>query len=624
MAITTSDKPTVNVSWRVNVALAIVCAAFFVLVLRLWYLQIVRGEEFREQSENNRLSTVYIPAPRGIIYDRNGRPLVRNRPSFNIELVEEDSPKPKETIRKVAELVGVPPEELLAKPQTRKRRRFEPRILLRDVSRDTLARVMAHRFELPGVIVNVEPAREYLHGEFASHVLGYIREITKTQLDSPTFAGYRAGDVVGQFGLESRWEKYLQGKRGVQLVIVNAMGTRIGESSFEPEENGHDITLSLDFAVQRAADEALRGKRGAIAALDPRTGEVLALASSPAFDPNVFTGELTSRSWSALTGGREKRMNNRAVQGVYPPGSVFKVFMAAAALAEGVVSKNEKIFCPGYLHFGSRNYHCHKRSGHGSVGLYEALVQSCDVYFYTVGQRLGIDRIHEYATRFGLGIPTGIGLGDEAKGLVPSTEWKRKAFKNPGDQKWYPGETLSVAIGQGAVTTTPLQISRALAALVNGGHLYRPYLVKMVGSSTSGYKDDSFAPHADAQLEFSRSVFGAVREALVGVVNDPRGTGKRARLDKSAQITVGGKTGTAQVVSLSFGTNSEHLRDHAWFAGYAPADDPRIVVTALVENGGHGGEAAAPLVRQVLEAYFNVVPAQPAEAASALSNENAD
>lgn len=606
--MTASDRPVLNVVPRAKIALGI-CGFFFaVLLLRLWYLQILKGQYFREQSENNRLSTVFIPAPRGIIYDRNHTPLVANRPAFNIELVEEDSPKPKETIRRVAELVDVDPEELLAKPQYRKRRRFEPRLLLHDVSREDVAKIMAHRYELPGVVVNVEPARSYLYGEFASHVVGYIREISKSQLESPQYAGYRPGDLVGQFGVEAKWEKFLQGKRGVKLVIVNAMGTRIGESSFEPEENGHDITLTLDSKVQQAADEALKSKRGAIVALDPNTGEVLAMASSPGFDPNVFTRGLSPELWRELNSSKAKRMNNRAIQGTYPPGSVFKIFMAVAGLTEGVVGKNERIFCPGFLRFGSRNYRCHKKSGHGSVDLHDAMAQSCDVYFYTIGQRLGVDRIHEYATKFGFGFPTKIELADEAKGLIPSTEWKRRAFRKPEDQRWYPGETLSVAIGQGAVTVTPLQTARAVAALVNGGKLMRPYLVRQVGSDEGGFKDDSFAPQVDANIDLDPTVVRLVRESVVAVVNDARGTGKRAKLDKSANITVAGKTGTAQVVSLDFGNLDGHLKDHAWFAGYAPAEDPKIVVVALAENGGHGGEAAAPMVRQVMESFFGIVP----------------
>lgn len=608
MPIAASDKPAVNIPWRVNVALSICCFVFFIIILRLWYLQILRGDYFREQSENNRLSTVYIPAPRGIIFDRHGKPLVANRPAFDIELVEEDSPRPKETIKRVAEILGLPVEELTKRPQQSKRRRFEPRLLLHDVSRDTLAKISAHRYELPGVVINVDPARQYLFGGFAAHVLGYIREITKSQLESSQYSGYRSGDLVGQFGIESKWEKYLQGKRGVQLVIVNATGTRIGESSFEPEESGHDITLTIDYNVQKAADDALAGKRGAIVAMDPRNGEILALSSSPGFDPNVFTGELSSEEWRVLNSGKEKRLNNRAVQGTYPPGSVFKIFMSVAALAEGVVTKNERVFCPGFLRFGNRSYRCHKHSGHGWVDLRDSLVQSCDVYFYTVGQRLGVDRIHEYATKFGFGVPTKLELAEEAKGLIPSTEWKRRAFRNPGDQKWYPGETLSVAIGQGAVTVTPLQSTRALAALVNGGRLLRPYLVKMIASKEGPFRDDSFGPQEDGRLELDASIVNAVRSGLVGVVSDKRGTGHRAALDKSANISVAGKTGTAQVVSLSLGSSAEHHNDHAWFSGYAPADNPTIVVTALVENGGHGGVAAAPLVRQVMEAHFGVTP----------------
>ncbi|MBX7145064.1 MAG: penicillin-binding protein 2 [Oligoflexia bacterium] len=608
---TMSERGQFNLQQRVNIALGIAALCLSLIILRLWYLQVLRGDFFREKSENNRLNTVYVPAPRGLIYDRNGKELVTNRPSVNIELVEEDAPNPKQTISTLASILGLDPATLTENPAyLRKRRRFEPRLLLKDVSRDTLAKVAARRYQLPGVIINVEPTRNYAYGPFAAHVLGYIREITRTQLDSPQFAGYRIGDLVGQFGIESRWESLLQGKHGEQRVIVNALGTRIGEFSYEPEVAGSEVTLTLDYELQRVAEEGLKDKRGAVVALDPQSGEILAMASSPAFDPNIFATEISSDRWRDLVFGPDKKLNNRVVQGGYPPGSVFKIMMAVAGLAEGVVTPNERINCPGFLHFGNRNYRCHKQSGHGSVDLKEALAQSCDVYFYTVGQRLGIDRIHEFASRFGLGRPTRLDLVEENPGLIPSTEWKRRYFKNPEDKKWYPGETLSVAIGQGAVVTTPLQIARALAALVNGGRLLRPYLVKSVAATEGEFRDDRFGPEEQGRLDVEKRILDTVREGLVAVVNDPRGTGHRAQIAERKDIVVAGKTGTAQVVSLNLSGSHEHLNDHAWFAGYAPADDPKIVVVALVENGGHGGSAAAPVVSRVMAQYFGVKPAE--------------
>jgi penicillin-binding protein 2 len=601
-----AEKSPINVPLRVNIAKGICALCLSLVVLRLWYLQVLKGDYFREKSENNRLSTVYVPAPRGQILDRTGVPLAANRQSINVELIPEDAPNPKETIEKLAAILSVPADELLEKSQNmRKRRRFEPRLLLKDVSRETLAKVAARRYQLPGVIVNVEPTRDYLHGDFAAHVLGYIREITKDQLESPRYAGYRLGDIVGQFGLESKWEPLLQGQRGVQKVVVNARGTRIGEFSFDPEVSGSTVTLTLDYETQKAADAALGNQRGAIVALDPRTGEVLALSSAPRFDPNMFAREITPEQWRDLQSPTKKKLSNRVTQGGYPPGSVFKIMMAAAALAEGVIGPNDKINCPGFLRFGSRNYRCHKKSGHGLVDMEHAMIQSCDVYFYTVGQRLGVDRIHDYARRFGLGSLTGLELSEEVAGIIPSTEWKRRYFRDPENQKWYPGETLSVAIGQGAVVTTPLQIARAVAALVNGGRLLKPYLVKGIAAPEGALNDDQFVPEEVGKLDIDPNIIKLVRNSLVGVVNAPNGTGKKSQIPGHPEIVVAGKTGTAQVAALEHG-HKEHLKDHAWFAAYAPAENPTIVAVALIENGGHGGAVAAPAVRQVLEAYFRV------------------
>ncbi len=598
-----SERSNVNLPVRGLFAFGAVVSVFFLIALRLWYLQILNGDYFRDRSENNRLRTVFVPPPRGLILDREGRVLVKNRPSFNVELVTEDSPNPRETIRALAEITGYDARELLDRVRNqKKRRRFEPKLILKDISRDLVAKVSAKRFRLPGVIVNVVPTRNYLYGKLAAHVLGYIREITGSQLDKPTYSGYMLGDVVGQYGVEARWERYLQGKRGIQAVIVDAGGTRIGEASFEPEVAGHNVSLTLDLDVQQAADKALEGKKGAIVALDPNTGEVIAMSSAPAFDPNMFTGEVSGDMWKDLVSGSEKKLSNRALQGAFPPGSVFKVFMSAAGLSEGVINTGGQVNCPGFLNFAGRAYHCWQKRGHGAVDLHEAIVESCDVYFYTVGQRLGIDRIHDYMTRFGLGQTTGLDLVEENPGLIPSTAWK-KTFKNPAEQKWWPGETLSVSIGQGAVTVTPFQIARALSALVNGGHLMQPYMVRRIDSNDGLFKDDGFGPKEVSKVDVSQSILDIVKAGMAGVVNEPHGTGHAANLMKEFGVAVGGKTGTAQVAGLQF-FNHKKLNDHAWFAGFAPVDKPQIVVVALNENGGHGGSAAAPLVKQVMEAFF--------------------
>jgi penicillin-binding protein 2 len=602
------ERQQINLVARTHLAFGAAVTAFVLLLVRLWYLQIVQGDFFKEQSENNRYRTLYAAAPRGIVLDRDNVILAKNRPAFDIDLVLEDSVSPKVVLSKLATIIGRPEEELLKQlgPQ-RKRRRFEPKLIMRDVDRDAVAKIVARQHDLPGVEVSVTPTRDYLDSALAPHVIGYIREITGDQLKNPEFTGYRTGDLVGQYGLEAQWERYLQGRRGVQRVIVNAAGSRIGEAQegFEEPRPGHDLKTTLDIDVQRAANKAMEGKAGGVVALQVNTGEILALTSAPVFNPNLFTQQISPEEWKELTSGPRKKLNNRVVQGAYPPGSIFKIFMAVAGLSEGVTTPDEVVYCPGSYQLGSRRFRCHKHSGHGPVRMHEAMIQSCDVYFYTIGQRLGVDRIHEYATKFGLGRKTGLKLVSEVDGLIPSTEWKRRYFKKAEDKKWYPGETPSVSIGQGAVTVTPLQMAVSVAAFVNGGNVLVPHLIKGIKSADGRFDDKDFGVEVRSTVSLNKKIVELVKASLEGVVNDSRGTAKKARLDDAYNITVAGKTGTAQVVSLELSSGGDHLADHAWFVGYAPADKPEVVVVALVENGGHGGAAAAPVVKQVLEAYFS-------------------
>lgn len=599
-----SDKANLNLAPRAFLTLAAMGVFIAIIAIRLWYLQVVRGDIFREKSENNRLQTLFVPPPRGLIEDRHGKVLVSNRPAFNIELVTEDTPDEKQSVRTLAHVLGIDEAPLIQQLRNqRKRRKFESKLLLPDVSRDVIAKVEAKRYLLPGVVIRVVPARNYVYGDLAAHLIGYIREITQKQLDSAQYDGrYMKGDLVGQSGIEAKWEPYLQGSRGRQRVIVNATGTKVGELVSEGEVLGSTIRLTIGLASQQAADKALSDKEGAIVAMDPNTGEVLALSSSHRFDPNVFTRGLTPEDWRDLI--QDKKLHNKAIQGGYPPGSVYKVFTSFAVLAEGLMKTEEKVFCGGGLHFAGREYKCHKKTGHGSVSLLPALEQSCDVYYYTAGQKLGIDRIHKWLSDFGFDELTGLGLPEESKGLIPSQEWKRRAFKNPGDKKWYAGETLSVAIGQGANMVTPLQVTRGISAIVNGGKVLEPRIVNLVRASDGRLIEEFKTPKIVREIKADIKVFNTVRKAMEDVVNGPRGTGKRSQLPAPFNIKVGGKTGTAQVVSLKHGTKGD-FNDHAWFVGYAPIEDPKIVVTALIENGGHGGEVAAPAVRQVMEAFFD-------------------
>lgn len=601
-----ADRTSINLTSRILGASIICAVCLSVLIGRLWYLQIVRGSFFRDRSENNRLRTIFIPSPRGIIADRHGEAFVRNRPSFNIELVTEDAPNVNQVLDELASLVGEDAQALRERVGNQnKRRRFEPKILMRDVSRDVVAKVSVRRHRLPGVIVGVAPVREYPYGSLSAHTVGYLREISAEQLKSSTYQGYRSGDMVGQSGVEAALEQYLRGERGAQAVIVNARGTKIGEAFFQPEIPGSDVHLTLDRQLQQVAERALDGRRGAVVALHAQTGEILAMASAPTFEPGLFTGEIPKEVWIDLTDSKSAKLSNRALQGAFPPGSVFKMFVAAAALSEGVAEPTEQTFCPGFLRFGKRQFRCHKHSGHGRTNLYDALVQSCDVYFYTMGQRLGVDRIHQYAhDLFGFGEPVALEGFDESSGLVPSTKWKATYFRNPEDKRWYPGETLPVSIGQGAVLATPLQVARAMAALVNGGKLLKPRIVsKVVASDGRMLEQTTGAAQVMRVIDIDPAILAEIKRGMVGVVEDKRGTGKRAALPKESKIGVGGKTGTAQVASRESGLNSE---DHAWFAGFAPADNPQVVVVALVENGGHGGEIAAPVTRAVFKQFFGV------------------
>jgi penicillin-binding protein 2 len=609
-----SDRSQINLTPRILGAMVLCALCLCVLLGRLWYLQIVRGSFFRDRSENNRLRTVFIPSPRGVIFDRSGVQLVRNRPSFNIEVVVEDAPDVEQVVADVAALVGEEPMVLMERLNNQnKRRRFEPKILLRDVSRDLVAQISSQRHRLPGIIVSVAPVRDYPFGALASHTVGYLREISAEQLKQPAYQGYRAGDMVGQSGVEASLERYLRGERGAQAVIVNARGTKIGEAFLHQEIPGSDVHLTLDKGVQGVAEEALAGRKGSVVVMNAHTGDILALVSSPGFNPAIFTSEIPKDVWSDLTDPKSSKLTNRAVQGAFPPGSIFKIFVAAAALSEGVTDTEETTFCRGYLQFGKRPFRCHKHSGHGSTSMYDAIVQSCDVYFYTIGQRLGVDRIHHYAQDlFGLGEPVQLEGLEESVGLIPSTKWKETYFKDPQNKRWYPGETLPVSIGQGAVATTPLQIVRAMAAVVNGGKLIKPRLVtKVVAGDGRMLEQRAGSGEVLRILDIEPSILEHMRRSMVGVVEEKRGTGHRAALPKESGIGVGGKTGTAQVISRE---GSGDFEDHAWFAGFAPADKPEVVFVALVENGGHGGEVAAPVTRKVLMQYFGVKePEKPAQ-----------
>lgn len=591
---------------QLNMAIIFILAVFGILLLRLWFLQIVGGAAYRTKSEHNRIRLQSMAPFRGVIRDSSGGILVDNRPSFDLYVIPEEIHDRKRLLAHLARLSDLEMDGALKKlEEAGKRYPFKPVCLKRDISREELAMIETRRFDLPGVLIKVRPQRQYFYGNLAAHVIGYLGEISEDQLKGNKFPDNRSGDLVGKTGIELRWQGYLNGGRGGEQVEVDAAGRRIKVLSEKPPVSGADVCLTINRELQALAEKALDGKHGAVVAMDPRNGQILALASRPSYDPNVFITGLDGQTWKNMVSSDDYPMQNRALTGQYPPGSIFKIIVALAGLQTGVITPEESLYCNGNYSLGRGHYRCWKKYGHGKVALHRALVESCDVYFYHVGMRLGVDRIADYARQFGLGQKTGLHLGQEKSGLIPTSEWKLKRWGVP----WQGGETVSTSIGQSFVLVTPLQVATSVSAVFNGGHVFRPQVTKWVRKS-GGETLFSFKPELLRDVDVKPEYLEYVKNALSGVVNEPRGTGKNARLP---DITVAGKTGTAQVVNLkkekdakSRGEIPWEYRDHAWFVGVAPVSNPRITVVVLVEHGGHGGSAAAPIAREIIEAYLRV------------------
>ncbi|RJQ53979.1 MAG: penicillin-binding protein 2 [Nitrospiraceae bacterium] len=572
---------------RIKIASYIVLCVFGIFVLRLWHLQIIKGSEYKMLDERNRSRVIDVPAPRGVIYDRNNNPIVRNVLSFDIVMVSENMPKDPGALTGLGRLVGVEPEHIkrLARASSNP---YEVVNLRRNVSFEEVARIEARKIDFPGLQVDVASARGYIYGQTASHVLGYLGNTTPAQLAFPEYSNVPRQAFIGQFGVEKSYDGLLRGTAGKKIVEVDALGNVIRFVKIQRPVRGEDLKLTIDINAQMEAEKSLEDKTGAVVAIKPDTGEILALASAPSFDPNLFVGGIGREAWKELINDPRKPLMNRAIQNQYPPGSTFKTITALAALEGGIVTENTPAFCSGGTYFG-RLFRCWKEGGHGGVSLHRALVESCDVYFYEIGKRINIDLIAKYASALGLGRPTGIELEGEASGIVPSTKWKLSR-KN---EKWYQGETLSVAIGQGYLAVTPIQMARMIATVVNGGKLYKPHLVS--GNNIA---------RPESVVELNPEYVEMVENALVGVVYEGGGTGRAAR---SNIVSIGGKTGTAQVIGGAVRGKllSDQHQDHAWFIAFAPGYKPEIAVAVFVEHGGHGGSTAAPIAKRVIEAYFN-------------------
>jgi len=578
---------------------------FATLIARLWFLQIQQGEEYKKLAENNRVRYLEIAAPRGNILDKKGREIVTNRPSFNVVWIREGNRLDEELIKRMAGILDVNVSELLAR--VRKMAGTPGHYPIRlgeDIDWDKVAYIENNRMELPGIKIEVVPLRVYHYGNVASHVIGYLGEINKKELAKAPSGIYRGGDMIGKMGLERLREKDLRGEKGRHYMEVNALGFEQRNLKGVDPLPGNDLQLTIDIDMQKAAEDIMMAeeKSGAVVAIEVNTGRLLMLASSPVLELDKFIGGISHKNWNAMLDNPNHPLLNKIVQGQYPPGSTYKLVTAAAGLAEGVITPDTIIYCPGYYRFGNRTYRCWKHSGHGAVNLKRALSESCDVYFYQVGQRLGVNRLAGYAKRLGLGKKTGVEMEHEKSGLIPTSEWKMKRYGKP----WQEGETLSVAIGQGFDLVTPLQLALMTATVANGGTLYKPSLIEQV-RDPDGRIIEQFTPTVLDRFTGQDHNLDLVRKGLIEAVNGRHGTGRRARLKN---ITVAGKTGTAQVVRLK---QYRHLkekdipykyRDHAWFTCFAPAENPEIVVSVLVEHGLHGGSGAAPIAKAVLEKYF--------------------
>jgi len=584
---------------RLLIVTVILGLAFLVLGSRLWYLQVLKGDEFAKFSLENHIRVERIPAPRGRILDRYGKELVINRTSFDIYVIPKDVKDIPYLSGSLSLALNLDPAEIEKNINTAlMKKSFKPVLITKDIDRDQLAYIEARRSSLPGVIIEINNLRQYPHGDLGASFLGYIGKVNQAELElNPKINN---NDLVGKSGVEKGWESSLRGDDGYQQKVTDALGREVVSNLFiEDLQNkksmpGDDVRLTIDIELQRAAEEILGEESGAIVVVDVNSGELLALASKPSFNPADFIKGIDSQTWAKLINDKSSPLLNRATQGLYAPGSVFKMVPSLAALNEGVINPDDYVYCPGYYKSGNTIFRCWKRGGHGRVNMRSAIVHSCDVYFYKIADMMGISKLNKYMQAFGFGSTTGLGI-EERGGIAPSREWKKQRFNKP----WYKGETIVSAIGQGYVSVTPLQIAMMTAAVANGGKLLKPTIVKKI-VSYNGEEQYNHEVVLAGYIPVKKEMLSMVKDALVGVVNDPGGTGGRARIN---DYTVAGKTGTAQVVSLDSQSDEKKHRDHAWFTSYAPAESPEIAVTVLIEHGGKGGSVAAPIARKIIETY---------------------
>jgi penicillin-binding protein 2 len=595
---------------RLGVAGLVVLVAFVLLLARFFWLQVLQHDAYSAKAEENRIAIVPLPPNRGLILDRNGEVLARNYLAYTLEIFPAQVRDLEATIGELAAFVDIQPRDRARfRKLLQETKNAESLPIRTRLSDEEVARIAANRWRFTGVDIKARLFRRYPYGERSSHVIGYIGRITTADLEgleaNELAANYRGTDYIGKAGIEASYQQELHGITGFERLEIDAAGRGIRALSRTPAQPGNNVALTLDIRLQEVAERAFGGRRGALVAIEPATGGVLAFVSSPGYDPNLFVDGIDPQSWEALMSSPDRPLNNRAIAGLYPPGSTFKPFMALAALELGKRTPRTTISDPGYFVFGDRRCRDSKPGGHGTVDMYKSIVMSSDVYYYMLANDMGIDAIAGFMKLFGFGTRTGIDLDGEAAGVLPSPEWKRARFSRPEQQKWYAGETISIGIGQGYNSYTPLQLSQALATLANNGAMFRPRLVSHVDNPRTGERR-YFEPQLVRQVQLQPEHVAVVKRAMAGVNLE----GTAARSFAGAQYTSGGKTGTAQVVGLKPGEKyeeekvAERLRDHSLYIAFAPLEGPKIALAVLVENGGFGARAAAPIARTVLDYYL--------------------
>jgi penicillin-binding protein 2 len=562
------------------------------LLLRLWYLQILEGDRYFTLSTNNRLRVRVVEAPRGFILDRHGEVMVENRPTFDLYATPEDVKNPGEVAATLADILNVPAAEIETR-LTETRARSQPLLLRKDLDHAMMVAVEERRLDLPGINLRIRPVRAYPIAGMAANLLGYVSEINQAQLQREEYSDFRPGESLGQSGVERRYDAFIRGVDGGEQVEVDARGRALRVVSRNDPRSGSNVFLTIDRQIQEAAEAAMAGKKGAVVAMNPTTGEILAMVSRPSFDPNMFAQRISGEDWQRIATDSTHPLQNRAFQAQYPPGSIFKLIVAIAGLESGAITPETRYSDPGYFMLGNHKFDDWKKGGHGSLDLRGAIVNSCNVYFYQAGLRTGIDEIVRVSRDFGLGEPPGLGLGDEAKGSLPNPHAKGR-----GQGPWTAGNTVVSSIGQGLVVTSPMQLLAMVSAIANGGTVYRPWVVKKV-VSLAGDVVEQYEPEVMRRVDVKPETLAFIRQAMLGVVNE--GTGARSKIPG---VPIGGKTGTAQVVKKGDEKRNPDVKDHAWFVSFAPVDNPKIAVVVLVENGGFGGLVAAPVAKAVYEAAF--------------------